>query len=116
MISARDLKARLTASVVLNTLATSGSSRTIFVPSLYFWTSYQTNKPLIRLRTLLIGLGCIFYCVVGIIDGSLELNSLLPLLFVRLLLLASLIILYLGYNTPQRIRLRYSNYSSKSGS
>jgi len=79
----------------------------LFVAPLYFWIAYKTEDPLFKFKARFIGLGALLFSFSAGLDASIELGSIGLVIVVRLALVTSLILLYLGYNTPDRIKSRY---------
>ncbi|MDH5646055.1 MAG: hypothetical protein OEZ01_08610, partial [Candidatus Heimdallarchaeota archaeon] len=75
-----------------------------FIAPTYFWISKNTKEPLLKFKSRMISLGAVLYALVAIIDGLIPLTNLGALIVIRLLLLCALVCLYLGYNTPMKIK------------
>ena len=73
----------------------------------YFYFSYVSHNPLFKYRSKMIAIAALLFSLAGALDAILELDTIIELVLLRVILLISLVLLYLGYITPKWIRKKY---------
>lgn len=84
-----------------------GALGLLFVVPTYLYFSMKTTNPLMAFRFRMIGLGVLSFDLSAVADAVLRFEELWFFLLTRLLILVSLILLSVGYNTPERYRKKY---------
>jgi hypothetical protein len=74
---------------------------------MFILTAYRTQIPLVKARAIPIGIGQLFYSILGAIDGILAINSEILVLFVRIGIFVSLFLLMIGVTLPKIIFKRF---------
>ncbi|MDH5401554.1 MAG: hypothetical protein OEZ01_09080 [Candidatus Heimdallarchaeota archaeon] len=79
-----------------------------FIFPSYMYFSIKSTDPLFKIRSKLIAFGALLFPIGGLFDAIVVDVSLFTNILIRIIILSSLLCLYLGYNTPDRIRNKYS--------
>lgn len=80
----------------------------LVVSPTYLYFSVKSQQALFKFRSLMIGIAALIYTVAAVLDALITFDTILGIASLRFLLLVSLILLYIGYLTPRRIRERYT--------
>jgi hypothetical protein len=81
----------------------------LIVTPTYYYFSSVSEDPLFKFRSRMIAIAAFIFSIAGVADAILILDTIVTLLLLRVMLLISLILLYLGYITPNMIRKRYES-------
>jgi hypothetical protein len=81
----------------------------LLVAPVFLWASIKTKDPLVKFKSRCIGFGAIIFVLAAGVDGNVEIGDITVVITIRLMIVIALILLYLGYNTPQRIRNKFSD-------
>jgi hypothetical protein len=79
----------------------------IVFPS-YIYFSNKSEDKLFKFKSRMIAFSVLLFTIAGISDATIAFDSAFNIVILRVVLMISLILLYLGYNTPTRIKDRYS--------
>ena len=90
-------------------IAVFGLMGLLIVAPTYLYFSVKSQDPLFKFRSRMIGLAAVFFSIAGATDGISVVDTIGLLLLLRMMLLTSLVLLYMGYITPDRIRARYDS-------
>ena len=74
----------------------------------YTYFSINSKSKLFRFKSRSIAVASLLFVLAGVTDAVITFDNIVVVLLLRIVLTASLVFLYLGYNTPERIRLRYT--------
>lgn len=79
----------------------------LFVFPTYSYFSFKSDNKLLKFKTGMIALSVLIFSIAGVMDGLISFKSIAGVLIFRIMLMFSLILLYLGYNTPNFIKVKY---------
>ncbi len=79
----------------------------IVFPS-YVYFSNKSEDKLFKFKSRMIAFSVLLFTIAGIGDATITFTDAFYIVVLRVLLMISLILLYLGYNTPIKIKNRYS--------
>lgn len=79
----------------------------IVFPS-YIYFSNKSDDKLFKFKSRMIAFSVLLFTIAGIADATIVFTSAFNIVILRIVLMISLIFLYLGYNTPTKIKDRYS--------
>ncbi len=70
--------------------------------------AYKSQNKLFKFRSSMIAIGSLLFTIAGVTDSFLVYDQLFHFIVIRFLVLLSMISLFLGYNTPTRIREKFA--------
>ena len=79
----------------------------IVFPS-YIYFSNKSEDKLFKFKSRMIAFSVLLFTIAGIADATIVFTSAFNIVILRVALMISLILLYLGYNTPIKIKDRYT--------
>lgn len=79
----------------------------LFVFPSYAYISIKSDNNLVKAKTGFIALSSLLYAIAGVWDGAVTFQNITVVIILRVILTISLIFLYLGYNTPERIKQKF---------
>ena len=78
-----------------------------FIFPSYMYFSFKSQNKLFIFKARMIAYSVLLFAIAGVSDATIKFDNAFNIVILRVLLMLSLTFLYLGYNTPNRVKIRY---------